>query len=107
MTANSKDPSAPVAQHADFSLERISRLVFDLEQELALAPSSAPGLDALREEIANLKRALASPVDEYHQLEEQLHGMRGKLSDFAASVEGEVLKDTPFIAELGRILGLI
>ena len=37
----------------------------------------------------------------------QLHDMRTSLSEFAATVEGEILKDTPYLTELGRILGFM
>ena len=91
----------------DFSLERIARLVSDLEQELAAAPPGSPKVDALRAEIAALKRTLAGPDGATPELTEQLHGVRGKLSEVVASVEGEALKDTPYLVELGRILGLV
>lgn len=89
-----------------FSLERIAKLVSDLEQELAAAPSDSPRVQALRAELDVLKRTLSGDTgpDSLHQ---QLHGTHGKLDDLVASVEGEVLKDTPYLTELGRILGLI
>lgn len=106
MQTDSQNSSVPTAQHADFSLERISRLVSDLEQELAKAPSGSPGLSALHDEINMLKQTLAG-TDQSDKAVEQLHGIRSSLTEFAASVEGEVLKDTPYLTELGRILGFI
>lgn len=91
----------------EFSLERIARLVSDLEQELAAAPPGSPKVDALRAEIGELKRTLASPDSATPEITEQLHGVRGKLHDVVASVEGEALKDTPYLVEIGRILGLV
>lgn len=91
----------------EFSLERIAKLVSDLEQELAAAPASSPKVAALRDEIAALKQTLASADQAHDQLEGQLHGTRRQLDDLVASVEGEVLRDTPYVAELGRILGLV
>ncbi len=93
--------------HTEFSLERIARLVSDLEQELAGAPAGSPKLDALRAEIEVLKRTLASPDGAQPALTEQLHGVRGRLDDVVASVEGEALRDTPYLIEIGRILGLV
>ncbi len=46
---------------SEFSLERITQLVSDLEQELQAAPPGSAKLDALREEIVVLKRTLAQP----------------------------------------------
>jgi len=91
----------------EFSLERIRKLVADLEQELAAAPSDSPKVDELRTELAMLKGTLDSPEGAAPGLEQQLHGVRSKLDDVVASVEGEVLKDTPYLTELGRILGLV
>ncbi len=91
----------------EFSLERISRLVSDLEQELAAAPADSPKIVALRAELDDLKRALASPEGHTPELESRLHGVRGRLDDIIASVEGEVLRDTRYLTELGRILGLV
>lgn len=93
-------------EHADFSLERISRLVSDLEQELAKAPPGSPRLHDLRNELDALKQTL-SGTDHPDKTIKQLHDMRASLSEFAASVEGEILKDTPYLTELGRILGFM
>lgn len=91
----------------EFSLERITRLVSDLEQELAAAPPGSPKVDALRAELEDLKRTLASPDGNTPEIEERLHGVRSKLDDMIASVEGEVLRDTRYLTEIGRILGLV
>jgi len=100
-------PTSEVAQHAGFSLERISRLVAELEQELASAPPNLSNAQELREEIASLKTALASRHDEEGWIRERLHAVRNTLQNVSAEVEGELLKDTPYIAEIGRILGMV
>jgi hypothetical protein len=89
------------------SLERISRLVSDLEQELMAAPADSTQVLALRAELALLKRTLSATEGEAEVLRRQLQGTHSKLDDLIASVEGAVLKDTPYLTELGRILGLI
>jgi hypothetical protein len=101
------NPAAQTAQHPEFSLERISRLVTELEQELANAPSDMPKVGELREEIASLKGALASRRDDEGWIRERLHAVRGTLRNVTAEVEGEVLKDTPYLTEIGRILGMV
>jgi hypothetical protein len=96
------------AQMAEaFSLERIAKLVSDLEQELSGAPAGSPKVDALRAEIDALKQTLASTDHDSPELASRLHGTHRNLDDLVASVEGEVLRDTPYLAELGRILGLV
>ncbi|MEK0428197.1 MAG: hypothetical protein RL001_724 [Pseudomonadota bacterium] len=89
------------------NLERISVLVSDLEQELSTAPPDSPRVMALKEELLLLRRTLSASDGEVEQLRRRLHGTHGKLDDLVASVEGEVLRDTPYLAELGRILGLV
>lgn len=91
----------------EFSLDRIRRLVADLEQELDAAPADSPKVDALRAELHRLKGTLSATDTGNPGLEQHLHGVRHKLDEVVASVEGEVLKDTPYLTELGRILGLI
>jgi hypothetical protein len=105
--SNRPQPAAPTAQHPEFSLERISRLVSDLEQELAKAPADLPNIQELREEIDTLKGVLATSDSDDRRIEERLHSLRGGLQDVTARVEGEVLMDSRYIAELGRILGLV
>lgn len=89
------------------SLERISRLISDLEQELSSAQSDSPRVMALREELMLLRRTLSASDGEAEQLRRRLHGTHGRLDDLMASVEGELLRDTRYLAELGRILGLV
>lgn len=108
MTTPTKQQQGPTsAQHQEFSLERISRLVADLEQELAKAPGDVPRVQDLKEEIQTLKQVLASSDENEVRIDENLHAIRNALQDVTARVEGEVLKDTPYIAEIGRILGLV
>jgi hypothetical protein len=89
------------------SFERISALLSDLDQELSTAPPDSPRVMALKEELLLLRRTLSASDGEAEQLRRQLHGTHGKLDALIASVEGEVLRDTPYLAELGRILGLV
>ncbi len=100
--------SNPHTSPADsLSLERIARLVSDLEQELMSAPADSPRVRALKEELALLRRTLSASDNEAEQLRRRLHGTHGKLDDLIASVEGEVLRDSRYLTELGRILGLV
>jgi hypothetical protein len=106
-STNDRDRSNLSAQHPEFSFERISRLISALEQELANAPADLPNVKELREEIDTLKHALAAPEKRENGVGERLHAIRDALQGMSAKVEGEVLKDSPYIAEIGRILGLV
>lgn len=90
-----------------FSLERVSKLVAELEQELAAAPADLPKAQALRQEIEALKLVLATPGNQQVEVKEKLHSVRSTLQDMTARVETEVLQDSRYIAEIGRILGLV
>lgn len=89
------------------SLERVSTLVSDLEQELSQVSIDSAKLKALRDEIDNLKSALAKSEAYPEGWHKQLTSTHSKLDDFVASLEGEALRDTPYLTELARILGLI
>ncbi|MGE5650849.1 MAG: hypothetical protein ACM34A_11700 [Bacillota bacterium] len=102
----SMPPSATQPQ-SGFSLERVRSLVAALEQELANAPADAPDVQTLKGEIATLKQMLASPGDQERQVRESLHTVHNTFQDMTARVESEVLRDSPYIAEIGRILGLV
>ena len=97
-----KQPPHPAA-----SLERVSALVSDLEQELSLVSIDSLKLKALKDEITTLKSTLqaADMPSEGWQL--QLKSTHSRLDDFIASIEGEALKDTPYLTEMARILGLV
>ena len=83
-------------------LARVNRLIADLDAEIAKAPPDAPGMQDLRDEIATLKNVLASPKTKHDWIEDGLHAVR----DAAQAVRGEVMRESVYIAEIGRILGL-
>jgi len=92
---------------SEFSLERIAQLVSDLEQELMAAPPGSAKLEALREEVRLLRQTLTQSDGTPGELSDQLHGVRSRFGDLLADLEGEALKDTPYLVEFGRILGLV
>lgn len=102
-------PDVPphAAQQQDFNIERINRLIADLEQEVTRASGDTPHLQDLKEEIATLKNMLKSPDTKRGGISEGLHSTRTAFQKFTQTVEGEVLRDSPVIAEMGRILGLV
>lgn len=108
MTTNeNRDTASSAAQNHGFSLERVRSLVAAMEQELANAPADRPDVQALRQEIETLKQVLANGDNQHGLVKEKLHTVRGTLQDMTARVESEVLQDSRYIAEIGRILGLV
>ncbi len=99
---DSSDNAALSATRPQLDLERVNRLVADLESEVAKAPPDAPGMQDLRDEIETLKNVLGSPKTKHDWIEDGLHAVR----DAAQAVKGEVMRESVYIAEIGRILGL-
>jgi hypothetical protein len=104
MTA--ENTGATGASHGpQWNLDRINRLVSDLEQELARAPDRDE-VQRLRNELEVLRSALNASAGR-DVSEEDLHSARSSFQRMSAAVENEVLKDSPYIAEIGRILGMV
>ena len=93
--------------HPAASLERVSALVSDLEQELSLVSIDSLKLKALKDEITTLKSTLQAVDMPSEGWQHQLKSTHSRLDDFIASIEGEALKDTPYLTEMARILGLV
>ena len=85
-----------------FDLARVNRLIADLEAEIAKAPADAPGMQDLRDEIETLKNVLGSPKTKHGWIADGLHSVR----DAAQAVKGEVMRESVYVAEIGRVLGL-
>jgi hypothetical protein len=89
------------------SHEQIQRLLSDLEQALTEVQADTPGFQALKATLDDLRRTLAQQQMDSEQMKQQLHNTHKILDDFIASIEGELLRDTPYLAEIGRIVGLV
>lgn len=89
-------------ENVKFDLERVNRLVADLAAEVERAPADAPGIQDLREEIETLRAVLNSPRTRHHWIDEGLRAVR----DAAQVVRGELIRESVYVAEIGRILGL-
>ena len=90
-----------------FSLEPIQNLLSDLEQELVSIPDTSIHVQAVKAEIEALKQTLTGNSSDSPKIAQQLQVTHSALDDLVASIEGEILRDTPYVAELGRILGLM
>jgi hypothetical protein len=104
-----KDASTGRAQDSEreeIDLEQVARLLSAMESDLAQIPAGSEHLQALRDEVETLRLALASPRPRQGWIREGLHGIRSGLQNALGSVVGEAIKDWPYVAEIGRILGL-
>jgi len=91
----------------EFDLERVKQLVSDLEQDLAKAPAGTPHLQELKSELEEFKQTLAAGNPDQGKVRERMHGIQTTLHTMTATIEGEVLLDSRYIVEAGRILGLV
>jgi hypothetical protein len=104
-----KDKSTARAQDTgreEIDLERVARLLSAMEKDLAQIPAGSEHLQALRDEVETLRMVLASPRPRQGWIREGLHSIHSVMQNALGSVVGEAIKDWPYVAEIGRILGL-
>ncbi len=87
-------------------LDRVAKLVHALEKDLAGAKADDATIRKLLDEIDTIKSALTSSAPRPAHVRESLHSMRDTMERAAGTVTGEVWRDAPYLAEIGRILGL-
>jgi len=87
-------------------LEKVAQLIDALERDLAKVQSGSRDVQLLRDEVETLKNVLNSPIRRAHWVREGLHGMRQAIENGLETVVADGLKAGPYIAEIGRILGM-
>lgn len=91
------------AQTPRFDHQRLLDMVGEFEQELAKLPAGSAEARQLGDDIARLRQHLSGPQPQTEAVEDSWHSLRRAMD----SVENQVLKDSPYITEMGRILGLL
>lgn len=99
--------SDPVLRQADVTHTRLKQLLAEFETELHNIPPGSPEADMLLADVATLKGHLESPEVQTDILREHLGKTRSSAQALMDSMEGAILKDSPYLAELGRILGMV
>ena len=103
---NNKNKSS--AKNADFSLDRIRRIVTELEQELELAPQDSSIVISLKKEISCIKSMVEDKNHSAIEIEKRIQKLKkNKIKYISAKIEGELLRDSTYLTEIGRILGLL
>lgn len=92
---------------ADFSLDRIRKIITALEQELALAPPDSSVAISLQKEISSIKKMIEDENNSVNEIEKRIHNLNENIKNISAKIEGELLRDSAYLAEIGRILGLL
>jgi hypothetical protein len=104
---NNQNGSSNASGEQGPSIARINRLIAELEQELGQAPDNTPHLQDLKQEVDTFKNMLRTSGEGPESIHQGLHAIRSRMQRVADNVEGEILRDSPYIAEIGRILGLV
>ena len=91
------------AETPRFDHQRLLQMVNEFELELQKQPADSLDAQQLREDIARLKTHLSAPQPHTGSVRDSWQSLRRA----ADSVENAVLKDSPYIAEMGRIIGLM
>ena len=89
----------------EIDLKEAARLVAGLEQDLQKFSAGAADLQTVKDEVEALRRVLGSDQKD-SALRAALHAVRQALERAIETVEGEAIRDWPYIAEIGRILGM-
>ena len=97
--------STQQASFQELDVGEVARLIEGLERDLRRARQDAD-IRKLLDEIETIKNVLKSPSPKASWLRESLQSIRNILENAAGTVLGEVLKDGPYIAHIGRILGM-
>ncbi len=87
-------------------LEKVAQLIDALERDLAKVQGGSRDVQLLRDEVETLKNVLNSPIRRPHWVREGLHGLRQATENGLETVVADGLKAGPYIAEIGRILGM-
>ena len=87
-------PSSPTVD-----LDKVAKLVDALEKDLARSKPDEADIEKLRAEIEAIRNLLRAPAPKHSRVRERLHSLR-------ETMEGEIWRDAPYLAEIGRILGM-
>ena len=89
-----------------FNVEEVRKLVTALEHDLAKAESGSADVQALRAEVEALRRALNSPETGHGWLRDALQSLHSSIDSAAETAKVDAAIVGPYIATIGRILGL-
>jgi len=87
------------------NLEEVRKLVTALERDLARVESGSADVQALREEVEALRRALNEPAAG-EDVKQGLERVHSRMDTVAEEVKADAFKAGNYIAAIGRILGL-
>ena len=87
-------------------IDAAAKLVVMLEQDLANLNGTTHDIERLRDDVQALKNILGTPARRHDTVRTRLHDIRQSLQQALKTAYAEGLKDSQYVAEIGRILGL-
>jgi hypothetical protein len=87
------------------NIEEVRKLIADLERDLARVESGTQDVQALRDEVEALRRALNAP-GAHVEVQEGLKRVHTRMDALTDEVKVDTFKAGSYIAAIGRILGL-
>jgi len=88
------------------NLDEVQRLVEALERDLAKARADAGDVEALREEVEALRRALSAEEPRQDHVRERLHGVRASLEQVGETLYDDAVKLGDYLRRIGWMLGM-
>jgi hypothetical protein len=95
-----------VSKDANIDLKEAARLVAALQRDLRNVSHGAGDLQQLRDEVHALEKLLQSGSAGQGHVRDALHRVQSALQHGMQAARGEAGADWPYLAEIGRILGL-
>lgn len=98
--------SSQQANYRGLDLKQVTHLLDTLERDLNRLRAGDEVLKRLMNEVATLRNVLKSPSPKHSWVRESLESIKHILEHAAGTVLGEALKDAPYVAQIGQILGM-
>jgi len=90
----------------EVNLDEVSRLVAELERDLARVKGDSEEINGLRREVEALKGVLRHAPHEHHRIRDALHGLRDGMEKLLYEAVLEGLEISRYVNAIGRMLGL-
>ena len=88
------------------NLEEVRKLVNALEKDLARAESGSADVQALKDEVEALRKAMSEPGPSHGWVREALERLHARFDAAKETAKVDAAIVGPYIATIGRILGL-
>jgi len=90
----------------DIDLKEVARLVAALQRDLAKVSRGGGDIQRLKDEAESLGKLLETAAPGHGQVKDALHRLHSVLEHGMQAVVGEAVRDWPYVAEIGRMLGM-